>query len=149
MFLDADFGHSCSVCDGQLRRQIRHHVALSRQTYASWSATTKTRQSRSEGTAEESYGSSLLVNGTIIDDIEEVFNKVKGNITENISSTKVVPTSLGDLLRKFGIKANVSRCPFEDDLCIVECYNNNSKPLRGHCGGFLWTKCVCEEEYRK
>ncbi|XP_075541938.1 uncharacterized protein LOC142575934 isoform X9 [Dermacentor variabilis] len=25
MFLDADFGHSCSVCDGQLRRQIRHH----------------------------------------------------------------------------------------------------------------------------
>ncbi|XP_070384656.1 uncharacterized protein [Dermacentor albipictus] len=70
----------------------------------------------------------LLVSGTIIDDIEEVFNKLKKNITENIPGTKVVPTSLGDLFRKFGIKANVSQgCPFEDDLCIVECYNNNRK----------------------
>ncbi|XP_049516261.1 uncharacterized protein LOC125942152 [Dermacentor silvarum] len=95
---------------------------------------------------------SLMVSGTIIDDIEEVLNKLKGNITENFPRTKVLPTSLGDLLRKFGVKANVSQgCPFEADLCIVECYlnNNNSKPLRGYCGGFLWTKCVCDGEYRK
>ncbi|KAL1415605.1 hypothetical protein MTO96_006726 [Rhipicephalus appendiculatus] len=95
------------------------------------------------------FSFSLMITGTAIEDIEDSWKKLKANVTENVPGTVELPTSLGDLLRKLGIKVNTSRCPFEDDLCSVECYVNNTKPLRGHCGGFLWTTCVCEGEYRR
>ncbi|XP_075541902.1 uncharacterized protein LOC142575934 isoform X5 [Dermacentor variabilis] len=91
-----------------------------------------------------------LATGTIIEDIKKTLDRLR----EMAIGRKVLQLPKIDvdvyIDADHPLAVNFSRCPFETDLCIVECYNKNkTKPIRGHCGGILWFKCVCEGDYKK
>ncbi|KAL1420243.1 hypothetical protein MTO96_024464 [Rhipicephalus appendiculatus] len=94
-----------------------------------------------------------LASGNIIEDLKEILDRLKElELGEKVNEVIPLPKIDVDVYidADSPLAVNFSRCPFETDLCIVECYNKNkTKPVRGHCGGLLWLKCVCEGDYAK